>query len=212
MEKNILKNKDILDVYLIYADGEKKLIESKANIQFVDEENNTCYLISSLPLNMSKPKFKCNVKVVVYTKSGIYKSETKISDMSLSVANVVYNIDIPKHWKYVQMRYSERISIDAPIEITYNDGYKITGRITELSITGFSFVSEIMIPELYTKLRGIGSINLTGKNDSNIISDEVKFVRKVETEINTDRLNYYVYKFMNISDRNSFIIRNLVIE
>ena len=211
MEKNILKNKDILDVCLIYADGENKLIESKASVQFIDEENNTCYLISALPLNMSKPKFKCNVKVIVYTKSGIYKSETKIADMSLSVANIVYNIDIPKYWKYVQMRYSERIPIDTPIEIKYNDGYEITGKTTELSITGFAFMSETEIPELYAKLKGVGSINLVDKNGSNIISEDVKFVRKIEPENDADQLNHYVYKFVNISDRNRFIIRNFVV-
>ena len=201
MNTNILKNSNLSSIYLIYSDGAYKR-RFKVTLRYVDTSE--CYLVASVLNSFTKPKRNTSAQLIAYTTDGVYNTDVKIVDTNVSIQQeIVFTVNLPKTWNYVQLRRSSRKEYALPFEIKFNDGYVIQGNTKDISLGGISFITDKPISEIYKKVNGVLSFNLPEQSkfiplSSEIVTD-VKYLRMPALDDVEDKY-CYVYKFLTIQN------------
>ena len=197
MQQNILKSYNLSSIYLVYKDAVRHKFLVK--LRFIDV--NDCYFSTELPPNFIKPKKHTVAELVAYTMDGVYKTQVKINDSSISLDEAVFTVSIPNNWEFIQLRNSTRKRYPLPLILRFNDGFELECQSYDISTGGISFVTAKPIANIYTKVNGSVSFVLPQlkylPNENNKIVSDVKFLRMLNTEDAPE--NCYVYKFLNIS-------------
>ena len=209
MQQNILRNSNLSSIYLIYQDTVKQ--KHLVQLRFIDTKE--CYLSTVLPTNFTKPKTKTNAELVAYTEDGVYKTQVKINDISFSFNEIIYIVDAPKNWKFIQLRNSTRKECSLPFVLKFNDGYELNGVSYDLSTGGISFTTPEPLQSIYTKINGNITFSLKepdeNAEENNTLTLSVKFLRMLDMKYSKD--NCYVYKFLNISKTDIDKIKTFLI-
>lgn len=214
MQQNILKESNITKIFLNYTTtaGIKKKLRVK--MKYMDNKN--CYFFSDIPENFVKPKPRTNCDLVVYTPDGIYKASVKLVDSSLSLNGIMWEVNIPKTWNFVQLRSGTRKNTDLSGSLKFNDGYEISFQTNDLSIGGFSFFSKERIATNYQRFSCICTLNFPKESfinfpDSKLIT-EAKFVRTKENI--EDHLDEFLYglKFIKLTNDEHLILKNYLLK
>ena len=201
MNTNILKNSNLSSIYMLYNEGAYK---RKFNVTLRYADTNECYLLASVLGNFTKPKKNTNAQLIAYTTDGVYNTDVKIVDTNVSIQqDIVFTVNLPKTWNYVQLRRSTRKECVFPFEIKFNDGHVIQGNTRDLSLGGISFITDKPIPEIYKKVNGVLSFKLPEQSQfiplsSEIVTD-VKFLRMPTVDDSEEKF-CYVYKFLTIQN------------
>ena len=200
MQHNILKDSNLSSIYLIYTDSKKHKIQ----VQFRFMDKNDCYLSASILQDYSQPKKNTVADLIAYTEEGVYETKVKFKDFIPSLNEVLYIVENPKNWRFIQLRNGTRKEYSMPGILKFNDGFEITGMTQDISTGGISFIYTEPIADVYKKVNGSISFTLPqptfqSKEDShnNTITIEAKFLRMLNLSYTKD--NCYVYKFLHIS-------------
>ena len=210
MQHNILRDSNVTKIYLMYVDaGARKKIQVK--LRFMDTKE--CYFATPTPRGFVKPKRKIPAELNVYTTDGVYKTKVTLLDSNMSLNEVMYEVSIPNKWDFVQLRSSSRKEVELPIEITFNDGFKITTNTLDLSLGGISFVSKNSFNSIYKKISGILTLKLPQNTLINFpdgtMTTEAKFVR--ESEPNDFGEIIYSFKFCSVKPEDDEILKNYLL-
>lgn len=212
MQHNILRESNITKIYLIYTDGG---IKKKFQVKLRFMDNRECYFAALNPVNFNKPKRKTPAELKVYTEDGIYDTEINILDSDAGIREVMFNVTIPKNWKFTQLRQSSRKQTELPISIKYNDGETIEATTYDLSIGGVSFYSDVNISSIHKKLSCILSIkfpkNLIINFPDGVMTVEAKFCREVADAESYDNKTLHVYKFLGVPVEHMEILKNYLL-
>lgn len=212
MQADILKKSNILKILFIYTDGKKIERKEKVTIKLLDKKS--CYFEGLTIANYSKPRWRARVKLMVYTTEGIYYTEEIIRDVTFTFQNLIYKIDLPKEWKYKQLRASSRQNIELPVKIIFNDDFELETSTYDISIGGFSFKTNEDLTSVQKSFQAECFIDFTKTDFSefpeNKFSSPLKYVRTkiLETGFMDDFKYCHVFKFYNISPQNKLIYRN----
>ncbi len=210
MQHNILRDSNVTKIYLMYVDaGARKKIQVK--LRFMDTKE--CYFATSTPRGFVKPKRKIPAELNVYTTDGVYKTKVTLLDSNMSLNEVMYEVSIPNKWDFVQLRSSSRKEVELPIEITFNDGFKITTNTHDISLGGISFVSKNSFNSIYKKISGILTLKLPQNTLINFpdgtMTTEAQFVR--ESEPNDFGEIIYSFKFCSVKPEDEEILKNYLL-
>ncbi len=211
MQKNILRKSDVSTIYLVFTDGMRK--KQEVSLRFMDDKE--CYLSMPASQQFVKPKKKMAANLIAYTVDGVYTADVKIMDTMQSTNEIMYIVNIPKGWKYTQLRASTRKEVHIPFSIKFNDGYEIKGETENLSLGGIAFYYQDTIPSMYQKLNGV----LTFKLPDNVILNfehgelnvETKFLRSIRSEEYMRDDICYVYKFLSMSHEDINVLKSFLI-
>lgn len=211
MRNNILRNSDVVSVYLFYEEKDCKT-KLKAAIRFLDTKE--CYLATEMPMQFVKPKRKQPAEVIAYTEDGVYRSSVKIVDCNVTGHELLFTTELPSQWNYTQLRRSSRKQISADFTIAFNDGYQIKATTYDISLDGISFYADEPIKDLYTKITGILTMNLPSNSYVDVgglnIKTEAKFLRMSK---NKEKLEdkRYVFKMIGLSEESSRQLKNYLL-
>ncbi len=210
MQHNILRDSNVTKIYLMYVDaGTRKKVQVK--LRFMDAKE--CYFATPTPRGFVKPKRKIPAELNVYTTDGVYKTKVTLLDSNMSLNEVMYEVSIPNKWDFVQLRSSSRKEVELPIEITFNDGFKITTTTRDISLGGISFVSKEPFNSIYKKISCILTLTLPQKVLINFadgkMTTEAKFVR--ESEPNDFGEVLYSFKFCSIKPDDEEVLKNYLL-
>jgi len=212
MQQNILRDSNVTKIYLAYSDKglKKKLL---VNLRFMD--NKECYFAIPFKAGFEKPKRKTAAELMVYTTDGIYKSSVSIMDTNLSIQDMLFQVTIPTTWNFIQLRQSSRKVISVPVNIKYNDGYKISAKSYDLAVGGVSIYSEERFSSIYKSLPCIVELELPGGSYINIggmkIVAEGKFIREKEGTDEYYGKFLYVFRFTCKKNEEKEVLKNYLI-
>ena len=172
----------ILKVQLQYQDEKKILLETKNNLKTVVPKNTT-------------------VTIIIHTTSGVFNATVKVLDIQYSINTLTYVVSSPSNWKYIQLRTSTRTKVNIPIKITFNDNFNINEVTYDISLNGVSFYSQTKLNDVYKKITGSVTLQLS---DGNLISSNVKYIRDVQyiEEYDGTTKYLYVFRFIDINTIN----------
>ena len=141
------------------------------------------------------------------------KTKVTLLDSNMSLNEVMYEVSIPNKWDFVQLRSSSRKEVELPVEITFNDGFKITTNTHDISLGGISFVSKNSFNSIYKKISGILTLKLPQNTLINFsdgtMTTEAKFVR--ESEPNDFGEIIYSFKFCSVKPEDEEILKNYLL-
>lgn len=210
MQHNILRESNITKIYLIYTvqNGLKKKVNAK--LRYMGDKE--CYFAGAVIPNFVKPKRKSPVDIFVYTTDGIYRATVKMLDTTLNLNEIMYQLEIPKTWNFTQLRQGSRKNVELPGSIKFNDGHEITFETFDLSIGGFSFLTEEKISTIYQRFSAIGTLEfpaelLLNYPDRKLVT-EVKFVRNKDDIEGEFGKTFYALKFVKLTPDESMILKN----
>ena len=207
MNINILRRKNLIAIYVVYNDGQKKQV--KVNIHFLDKD--ICYLETDLwDNNFKKPKSNQNAELLVYTVNGIYTGKTKIIDTTLSLQKVMFSLSTPSKWTLTQARTSIRKVISLPFIIKYEDGYEIKGETIDISSGGISFALTEPILPMYYKFNAKINIDISSTKLKNSENNDIKSTVKYLRKISSDKATTYVYRFITMDSFSTNILKLLL--
>ncbi len=212
MQHNILRDSNITKIYLIYVEnGSKKRFQ--VSLRFIDQKE--CYFATSTPVGFSKPKRKTPAEIKVYTQDGIYETEVSLLESQTSLREVLFEVSIPKNWKFTQLRQSSRKLVSLPFSIKYNDGFVIENQTYDLSLGGISFLSDKPIQSIYKKISCIVTIEMPKENiinfpDGKLVA-EAKYCREIFDVEQFDEKTFYAFKFVNLSAEDAEILKSYLL-
>lgn len=149
MQQNILKASGVSKIYFNYVDGKNVRRKEIVKVRYMD--NKSCYFVGDIPVNFAKPKWRAKADIVVYTPDGTYSTTVIIRDASLSLREILYRVDIPRTWKYTQMRAGTRKEVKLPVKLKFNDGLEIEAETQDVSIGGFSIITNQEFSTMHTR-------------------------------------------------------------
>ncbi len=213
MQNNILRDSNITKIYLIYLDP--KGLKKKVNVKLRYMGDKECYFAGDVVPNFNKPKRKSPVEIFVYTTDGIYKATVKLLDANLSLKEIMYQVEIPKQWNFTQLRQGSRKAVALPGSLKFNDGHEISFTTYDISVGGFSFLSEEAISIIYQRFSSICTLEfpqglLMNYPDRKLVT-EVKFVRNKENIEGEFGKIFYALKFVKLTDDEAMILKNYLL-
>lgn len=213
MQTNILRGSNITKIYLIYTNSKK--LKKRVNVKLRYMGDKECYFSGSIPVGFEKPKRKSPVELIVYTSDGIYNTTVKILDSNLNVNEVMYQLEIPKTWRFSQLRSGSRRVVALPGCLKFNDGTEISFETTDLSIGGFSFTTKEKIPSIYQRFSCICTLEFSKELIINFpdckLETEVKFVRSKDSIDDNLDVSFFALKFVNLADESKMILKNYLL-
>ena len=197
MNKNILSNSATNKIYLVFEDGNglgrKELVE----LRYMEEKSS--FFVGSTLANFKKPKWKAEANIIIYTPEGIYIAKTTIQDTTYTMSDISYHLDTPKSWEFKQLRAGTRKRINLPVKISFSDGLEIESETLDLSVSGFSIMSNTNLSTVHKRFNHRCSIQFTNNDCMYFpncnINTEVKFVREKSIKDNFEFKNYSIYCF-----------------
>ena len=215
MQDNILRDSLVTHIYLTYTELGRKQVH-KLKLRFIDAKQ--AYFSAEAPVNFEKPKRKTPAEIKVYTVDGVYRTEIFINDAQLNVAEVLFEVSIPKMWEFIQMRNSSRSRISLPIHIKYNDGFEINTTTYDIALGGLAFYLKDTVNGIYEKLPAIVTLELPQscwiKNPSCKVFTETCFVRKRLEKDDEEHFQQYLYsyKFINLTKEAEESLKDLLLQ
>ena len=216
MQENILKTPNVTKIFFNYVDGAKYKRKEEVRVRYMDSKS--CYFIGSTPSGFSKPKWRTKADIVVYTPEGIYTSTVIIRDTEFSLNNIFYKVDIPKSWKFTQLRAGTRKQVVLPVVIKFNDGLEIEAQTHDLSVGGFSFIGSQELATIHTRFACNCKIQFPTDAIINfpdgILETDAKFVRQkaLKEGYNVDDNKLLCFRFINLSPDKSMILKNYLMK
>ena len=216
MQQNILKASNVTKIFLKFTDGKKYNRKEAVKLRYMD--NRSCYFAGQAIINFSKPKWRAKTEIIVYTPDGVYSTIVTIKETSYSLNNILYKVDIPKSWKFTQLRAGTRKEIALPINVKFNDGLEISGETYDLSTGGFSIISNQELSTIHTRFACICKIQFPKDAIINfpdgILETEALYVRQKPIKEGFDLEEYKMlcFKFKNLSADDTMILKNFLIK
>lgn len=216
MQQNILKTSNVSKIYLVFIDGKNYRRKEEVKVRYMD--NKSCYFVGPTVINFAKPKWRAKTDIIVYTPDGVYSANVIIRDTDFSLSNIFYKVDIPKTWKFTQLRAGSRKKVNLPIKIKFNDGLEIEGETHDLSIGGFSFISNQNLSTVHTRFNCNCQIQFPQDATINfpdgLLKTDAKYVRS-KTIVDSYELEGYKYlcfKFVNLSPDYTMILKHFLLK
>lgn len=216
MQENILKTSNVTKIFLNYVDGSKFNRKEEVKLRYMDSKN--CYFIGSIPTGFNKPRWRAKADIVVYTPDGIYSATVIIRDTEYSLNNIFYKVDIPKSWKFTQLRAGSRKQVALPVKLIFNDGLEIDAQTYDLSVGGFSFVGAYEFSTVQTRFACACKIQFPADGVINfpdgLLQTDAKFVRQKiqKTGYNIEEDKLLCFKFINLSADDKMILKNFLMK
>ncbi|MCM1004092.1 MAG: PilZ domain-containing protein [Candidatus Gastranaerophilales bacterium] len=213
MQNNILRDSNITKIFLIYT--QPNGLKKKVNVKLRYMGDKECYFAGAVTPNFMKPKRKSPVEIFVYTTDGVYKATVKILDTNLNLNEIMYQVEIPKTWNFTQLRQGSRKNVVLPGSLKFNDGFEISFETFDLSVGGFSFLTEEKISSIHQRFSAIGTIEfpaelLINYPDRKLIA-EVKFVRNKEDIEGEFGKTFFAMKFVQLTQDEQMILKNYLL-
>lgn len=213
MEKNILKEADVVKMFIHYTMPNGLLKKEQVTLRYMD--NSGSFFAGDIPTNYTKPKKNSAAELVVYTPDGIYKSSVKYVDSSVSLNEVLYHTTIPKIWTFSQRRSGTRKCVELDMTLNFNDGMEIKGKTYNLSNGGFSFYTDANLTTVQQRF----PVKLTLEFPEDLI---INFPdRKLSTEVKCQRIKdaqeygynvkLIVFKFTGLTNEQALILKNYLL-
>ena len=139
MQHNILKTSEIVKIFFNYTDGKGITRKELVKVRYMDHRS--VYFVGRIPSSFTKPKWRAKANVVVYTPEGIYYTEQIIRDVTCSLNDVLYKVDLPKTWNFKQLRAGSRKKVALPAKIIFADEFCLEAQTLDLSVGGFAIES-----------------------------------------------------------------------
>ena len=216
MQENILKTSNVTKIFLNYVDGGKFNRKEEVKLRYMDSKH--CYFIGSIPRGFNKPKWRAKADVVVYTPDGIYTATVIIRDSEYSLNNIFYKVDIPKSWKFTQLRSGSRKQVELPLVLKFNDGLEIEAKTFDLAVGGFSFIGAQELSTVHTRFACNCQIqfpkDLILNFPDGLLQTDAKYVRQkaIKEGYNVDENKLLCFKFLNLSPDNMMILKNYLMK
>lgn len=214
MQKDILRHPNIKKIVLKYTDGKNVSRIEEVKLRFIDKK--TCLFIGRVLPNFVKPRWRAKAVISIYTSEGIYNSEVIIRGVEFAFAEITYELDIPKEWKFGQLRAGVRKNITLPLTLTFNDGLEIKARTVDLSIGGCSVVVSQDLSELHKKVDCKFKIAFPPELNVNfpdgVLEGNAIFVRgRVINDVDElKNAKVLCFKFKNLSPNKILILKNFL--
>lgn len=196
MQEDILKSGLISKIVFTYIDGVGVKKKEIVTLSYMD--NKYCYFKSLNTFNFNKPKWRAKADITAYTSEGLFETKVIIRDSSYSQQEILFEVDIPKAWTFKQMRAGTRKSVDLPININFADDISIDSNIKELSIGGFSIISNHNMTNAQKGFPANCCITFSGENKiltNNQLNTNIKFVRQKAITDVYELDGYYMISF-----------------
>ncbi len=148
MQNNILKQSNVTKIFIKFSDGKNHTHKESVKLRYMDSK--CCYFAGELIANFTKPRWRAKADIIVYTPEGVYSATVIIRETEFSLKNIMYKLDIPKTWKFKQLRSGTRKVVKLPLKLKFNDGIEIEGVTYDLSVGGFSFTSNHILSTVQT--------------------------------------------------------------
>lgn len=216
MDKNILKASDVTKIYLTFVDGKNYRRKEEVRVRYLDSKS--CYFAGSTPINFTKPKWRTKADIIVYTPDGVYTATVIIRDTEYSLNNIFYKLDIPKTWKFKQLRSGSRKKVSLPLTIKFNDGLEISGETYDLSVGGFSFISSENLSTIHTRFACNCKIQfptgLTINFPDGLLNTDSLYVRQkaLSEGYGLENKKLLCFKFLSLSPDYQMILKNFLMK
>ena len=216
MQENILKTSNVTKIFLKYLDGKNYKRKEEVSLRYMD--NKSCYFSGASISNFNKPKWRAKAEIVAYTPEGVYSSIVIIRDTEYTLKNILYKVDLPKTWKFTQLRSGSRKKISLPLIVRFNDGLEINTTTYDISIGGFSFLNNQELNTIQTRFSCTCQIQFPRENLINfpdgILQTDAKYVRqkRIKEGYNIDEEKLLCFKFVNLSPNDTVILKNFLIK
>lgn len=181
-------------------------------------DNKSCYFVGPTIMNFTKPKWRAKTDIIVYTPDGVYSANVIIRETDFSLNNIFYKVDIPKTWKFIQLRTGSRKQISLPIKIKFNDGLEIEGKTFDLSIGGFSFISNQNLSTVHTRFGCNCQIQFPQDTTINfpngLLETDAKYVRSkaIVDSYELEGHKLLCFKFVNLSPDYTMILKHFLLK
>ena len=130
MQQNILKTSEISKSYFNFVDGKGIKRKELVTVRYMDK--NSCYFKVQIIANFNKPRWRAKADVIVYTPEGLYYTQQIIRDVSFSLNEILYKIDLPKTWNFKQLRAGSRKKVSLPVRVVFADEVCIESETLDL--------------------------------------------------------------------------------
>lgn len=216
MQQNILKSSNVVKIFLKYADGKGCERKETVKLRYMDQKS--CYFAGQTIVNFTKPKWRTKAEIIIYTPDGIYSAVVILRDTEFSLNSMMYKLDIPKTWKFTQLRSGSRKKIELPVNIKFNDGLEINGITNDLSVGGFSVVSTQELSTIHRRFICTCSIQFSKEAIINfpdgILEADAVFIRQkmLKEGYEQGEQKLLCFKFKDLSADNAMILKNFLIK
>ena len=132
--------------------------------------------------------------------------------------NIFYKVDIPKNWKYTQLRKGTRKFVELPLNLKFNDGVELSGETYDLSVGGFSFNSIHDLSTVQKRFACNCKIKFPNEGIINFPDGELEvdaiFVRQKPILDDYDLRDHrrISFKFLNLSPDYELILKNFLMK
>ena len=216
MQQNILKASNVTKIFLKYTDGKGYDRKEAVKLRYMD--NKSCYFVGHVLANFTKPKWRAKAEIVIYTSDGIYSAVVILREVQFSLSNIMYKLDIPKSWKFTQLRSGTRKIFALPVRIKFNDELELSGETYDISVGGFSIISQQELSTIHTRFACTCSIQFPKDAIINfpdgILETDSMFVRQKSLKEGYDMEGQKLlcFKFKNLSPDNVMILKNFLMK
>lgn len=211
MTLDVLTLPNIERICIKYNDGKGQPVKVNVVLNHIDDKY--CFLSTKLSVNFSKPRWWAPVEIFIYTSSGVYQGKAKIRAVNVLLKKINYKIDIPKTWEYSQFRKGDRKKCAFPIKIKFVDDTVIETTIREINLAGFAILSDTNFTTVQKKFSASCEIQMKkdGQGVETLIQDVIYVREKDEKdEEYYGTIHLACFKFVNVSDKNTMILRNYI--
>jgi len=216
MQQNILKASNVTKIFLKFVDGKKCNRKEAVKLRYMDSKS--CYFAGQTIINFAKPKWRAKAEIIVYTPDGVYSAVVIMRETDFSLNNILYKVDIPKIWKFTQLRAGSRKKVSLPISIKFNDGLEIKNETFDLSIGGFSILSNQELTTIHTRFACTCRIQFPNDAIINfpegILETDAMYVRQKPIKDNYELRDYKMlcFRFKKLSADDTMIIKNFLMK
>ena len=215
MQQNVLYTSNVSKIFLVYVDGKKFRRKEEVKIHYIDNKN--CYFAGQTLINFTKPKWRTKTDIIVYTPDGVYSAQVIIRDTEISLNNIFYKVDIPKSWKFTQLRSGSRKKVKLPVKIKFNDGLEIEDETFDLSVGGFSIISNQNLSTVNTRFNCDCQIkfpeNMTKNFPNGLLETSAKYVRSktITDSYEMEGHKLLCFRFINLSSECTMLLKHFLL-
>ena len=216
MQENILSSQDVVKLIINYTDGNGLKRKDLVTTHYSDKKR--CYFLCSYPTNFKKPRWRAKAEIITYTPGGVYKTTTIIRDASISKGQLMIEVDLPKTWEFKQLRAGTRKNIKLPVKITFADENKLETKTEELSVSGFSLISNIKLTTTQMGFLSNCSILIPEEDgtwfENNKLEASIKYIRQIPITGIYSLENHYKYsfKFVRLTAEQTMILKKYILQ
>lgn len=216
MQHDILKSNLVTKIMFTYVDGIGLRKKEQVTLSYMDKKY--CYFKSQNTINFHKPKWRTKANITVYTPEGVYETTLIIRDTSYSQHEILFEVDLPKTWSFKQLRAGTRKDVELPLYLRFSDGVEIEGNTREMSIGGFSFISNHTLTSVQKGFPAEVCIQLPKDLIINLpdgkLETQVKYVRHKALADNYEQSGFSAisFKFTNLTEEQKMVLKSYIMK